>query len=376
VRRRLAYDIHTRSPIVWVVDKGSSLLTKIDGTNPNSPTLVSQIDLSAYSPGGKRVRVNNGNVFVASVIIPTAPTTTPVIIVNAISGSIVGLASVNTGGDTEYGPKDYAFDGAGNVWVLAYSSTTSVSDTIYQYSIADILAAFPSTYATPIAKFIITDPIAPTDGGQLYEQIAYGSGFLWIGTGSANANYSGKPILLRVDPGTGATTYYRPLVSGTINNFWGVMYAFGSVWATSGNTNNSSIRAALYRFDPNTWPADPIATITVPNNSHTKWSSSDMIADSSTIWFSNGSAFPGASYAELVRVSTGLGSEAIIADVIVSSTTSSIQGLAWNGRAIWGALRYGTNSGLASFSTTLGSESYIQTFNPLTPFVDPISVGN
>ena len=49
---------------VWVVDRSIPLLSKVDGTNPASPSMAIQTDLSAYGVGARTVQLSGGNVFV------------------------------------------------------------------------------------------------------------------------------------------------------------------------------------------------------------------------------------------------------------------------------------------------------------------------
>lgn len=349
-------------PHLWVGDTnqgqsssgGLTLLTKIDGSNPAAPSLVTQIDLSTYGTGLKSVRVNAGKVFVGPKGPKNSQNTAPFVIVDASTNAIIGLGSVSTGGD-QMRPVDFAFDGAGNVYVLGFQYTTTTT-TIYKYNIAAVLAAYPAVYSTPLAKF-------PTNNH--CEQITFGGGFIW-GSSGQNALISTNRFS-RIDPSVGTVTFFDQ-TDASMNSAYGCLYAFGSLWGTGGGYT-------IYRFNPATWPSAP--TIIVIDPSHVNSNSAELAADNTTIWVSNGFNFV-SSLRLLYRVSTGLGTEAVIAHPAAPSPLGTTQGVIFDGRStIWTTLRFAPNPadvGLASFSTGLGTEAFIQNFNPGGTFKDPVTV--
>jgi hypothetical protein len=446
---------------IWVVDGGqgfttgatTTILTRIDGSNPAAPTVTAQVDLSAYGGASRVVKVHRNNVFVGLFPLgatngnrPDGRVATPFVIVDKNTGAVVGLGSVGVNGDLMR-PRDFAFDGAGNVFVDATDTQTGIMK-IYKYSIASIIAAFPSVYSTPLAVFpasavtsiasgsngqslpqgtvfvasttgfpasgniLVVTNFGPqlvkytgtsggsftgctggsgtmTTGGQVsstgvehYENITYGAGFLWATTGLYNT--FGSPSLvkgrvIRIDPVTGATNVYTGGVAafgGTgIGYFWGCLFAFGSLWVTGANQVNS--RNKIFRFDPANFPADPTVIVVDPGN--TMSNTAELVADNTTIWVTNGSSFV-QNEASVWRISTGVGTEAVIAHVSATGlpgTPGNTQCAAWDGTTIWTVLRSAPNPGgvgVLSFTTGLGTESYIQRFNPSGLFHDPVSI--
>lgn len=348
-------------PHLWVGDTnqgqsssgGPTLLTKIEASNPAAPALMAQVDLSAYGTGIKAVRVNAGKVFVGPKGLKNTQNVAPLVIVDANTNAIVGIASVSTGGD-QCRPVSFAFDGAGNVYALAFQYNTSRA-TIYKYNIAAIIAAYPAVYATPVAKFPIGDNM---------EQITYGGGFLW-GTSGLNATVTNR--VSRIDPSVGTITFFNIVDASMGFGCFGCLYAFGSLWATGQSYG-------IYRFNPATWPSAP--TVIIIDPTHVNSNSADLAADASTIWVSNGGNFV-SGLPILYRVSTGLGTEAVIAHPAGPAPLGTTQGVVLAGTAMWATLRYAPNPadvGVASFSTVLGHEAFIQNFNPSGTFKDPVAI--
>jgi len=343
-----------------------SMLTKVNVDNPSAPFIVSQLDISAYGGAGKAVRTDSGKVFVGQFPLSAgtglgAPggndDTAPFLIVDAATNTLIGVGSVSTGGDT-LRPTDFAFDGLGHVFALAQHTRTGACK-VYKYVIADVVAAFPSTYATPVAKLSVAAASGHLEG------ITFGASYIWGST----ASYAIPGVLVRLDPTTGAETTYTDATAGS--KYHGCLFAFGSVWA-SGASGTKSYK--VFRFDPASWPSAPTEIVVDP--SHTSSNTCSMAADSSTVWVSNGSNFV-SSLAKLFRVSTGLGTEAVIAAVSVPAPDAggATQGVAVADGTAWATLRYGTypaDRGIASFSTGLGSEAFIAYFNPGGTFKDPV----
>ena len=328
---------------LWVVDKSTTQLTKVNGTNPSAPSLVTQINFSAYGTGGRTVSVNGNYVFVG-MFDTAAPS--QFIIVDSTTNAIVGAADIGTAGiGTAPRGHSFTFDGLGNVFCVV-SNNSSVLGSVYKYDIASIVAAFPAVYSTPIAVFAT---------GRHIENLSFGAGYLWASEGQ-NIFPS---RFRRIDPVTGTEVFYT---DGTA--YWGCHFAFGSAWATRMGAGQ------LVRFDPATFPAAPIATVTTSPFHGV----AEITSDATTIWAACGSNFSSFE-PNVVRFSTGLGTEAQIAIVTAAGVSNTSQGIAVDGgNAAWATLRRNAGIGLASFSVGLGTEAFLQTFNPGGIFADPVYV--
>jgi hypothetical protein len=367
---------------VWVGDKETPTLFKIDTSDPANPVILTQIDLSGYGAGVKRVRVarhgndlnptafpfieedNHNLVFVAMM----HPSGAPLVIVDASTNAIVGAAFVDTDSGASF-PTDFAFGigngpvggGQDNGFVYVLSQTTSGSQsTVVKYVWQEILDAFPTVYSSYVDFFHF---------GVHVESITYGghqtgsfaaSNFIW------GCGWESPAKLYRMHPTTGAITTY----TGT-GRYFAPLFAFGSVWVTGANSINAN---KIFRFDPATFPSAPTVIVVDPTN--TVSNTCEMAADASTIWVSNGSNFV-TNLPILYRVSTGLGTEAVIASVSIDTIAGTTQGVAFDGQVVWATLRYGdfpVDRGIAAFSTGVGTEALIAFANPGNLIHDPTSM--
>lgn len=343
---------------LWVVDRQIQNLTRVDTTNPAVPVIKAQIDLSGLTSaaGAKRVKVNvaaidnesnTNHVYIAPFGDPAAPFA----ILDASTENFVGLGSVSTGGDSMR-PVDFAFGADptgqvpdGTVYVLAQNANGNGICKIYKYLWKNILTAYPSLYTTTTAKF---------SPGFHIEEIVYGAGFIW---GTAGQNGPVNKVY-RIDPSSGAVVTYT---HGGSSRLFGCLFAFGSLWVTSGNSN------FILRFDPATFPGGTPTTIIVDPGG-TISNTAELGADDTTIWVSNGSNSTNAlPYA--FRVSTGLGTEAVIATLTIPGTDGTSQGVAFDGQTIWIGVRNASTAagnGVASINPHGAGpgETFITLFNP------------
>jgi hypothetical protein len=444
----------TNNNRVWMVDTGQGFSTsdltttlfKINTSDPTNPTIISQIDLSAYGGGSKVVKVHRGKVFVG--LFPPSATngnrpglsdsTGVFVIVDTETDAILGVGSVSTGFDT-LRPQDFAFDGSGNVYVNAQRTQSGIMK-IYKYVIADVIAAFPSVYSTPVAilpsgssttasgsqglptstinvastvgfptagfldvqngfahpssiQYTGTTPTSftgctggfgtlPNGGTVSYggpdhiETLTFGAGYLWGSTG-LYYHFGGTPPF----NGGGRLLRIDPM-DGSI-----VYYTRGtiteSIWGcyfAFGHVWASSADSAnnyrVYKFDPAAFPSDPSEIIVDP--SFTNSNTCEITSDDTTIWVTNGSNFV-----------TGLPSvwridpdnEIVIANPTITGlpgSPGSTQGITYDGANIWATLRYANNPGSVGLSGFSNTLGTEAYINTLTNsgFFDPRSVAS
>lgn len=149
---------------LWVGDTQSSLLFKIT-TNPNTqpcPGCYKVVDLSSFGVNGVReVRYNDGIVYACCF------NDNKVILIDVATDTVVGVCNVDNRS------RSITFDGAGNFWTSTINSSFLFFTTIYKFSIADTLAAFPSS-PTPLFQHQLSHHV---------ETLAFANGFLWLSSG-------------------------------------------------------------------------------------------------------------------------------------------------------------------------------------------------
>lgn len=297
---------------LWVCDR---VLPTIFRINPVTQAIVASIDLSPFftSYAARKIFADTTHVYVANLDADPQR----VVVIDKSSNAVVGLA------DTQDGTaRSVVSDGAGSFWVAAKFGT---SPGVQRFSLASVLSSFPTAVA-PSATIAVTGDA---------EEVTLGGGFLWCTT-----NFQQE--LNKIDPvlDTVISTAIEPS-----DQTFGVVYAFGSVWVTT------SFTGRILRYDPTTNPPTKIATVT-PAGLNTI---QGITADGSTIWAAN--AFSGFVY----RISTGLGTEAVIATVAATDASDSYQDMTWDGSTIWACAEFssGVTGGLRQFSTGFGAEKQI-----------------
>jgi len=287
---------------LWAADSATSLVRRID---PTTGSVVATIDLSSIAAGSIKVAVDSSYVYVAH------QAESLVTVIDKSTNSIVGIATTNS-----FNPTSVVTDGAGNFWATAPNRLGGV----YRYDLASVLTAFPSV-ANPTA--IISLPFYAIE-------LAIGGGYLWCTTDNLE--------LVKINMGTDSvvSTY-----SGT-RNYYQPLYAFGSVWVTTGVDNT------VDRFDPTTNPPTLIASVTGlgPPTTNVR----GIAADATTIWV----GFYSGPLAALVQVSTSPGSEAVVYGLSLADSADFLADLAWDGTHLW-AMAYTSstaNVGLIEIDTS------------------------
>ncbi len=168
--------------------------------------------------------------------------------------------------------------------------------------------------------------------GAYLEELTFGSNYVWGGTGT---NFNG---LYRIDPSSMSVTS-QPHADSNVYNAY---YAFGSVWSATQNG------AVILRWDPNTWPSDPVEI--VDGGGHANDLLGEFASDGASLWFTDSST--GNSY--IYRLSTGIGTENFVAHVLDLGNDGNerLDGCAFDGNSIWVTSRNG-----AAPSTTIASGS-------------------
>ena len=343
-------------------DNDAHILQKVDPRLTN-PAVIATVDLSTYSNGGegidgsnpapvfpvkvKQVRSNGAYTYaclMSTQNLNDSSVSGFCVIIQNSTNTIVGHAKFLSGVTTDRSADCIAvtFDGAGNFFVAQRDGSFGTEpNIIHKFNITSTLAAYPS-YGTPAASFTLT-----LDSTTMVEDLAYGAGYVWICYG-ANGNYQ----LDRMDPSTGAITSYV-LIGGLAGfGMMSLTYAFGSVWAAGADGTTDQ---AILRFDPAVWPTIP-TILTAPTHVFKQFTSGMQVAaDSSTIWYTN-ACTPSAESSIAFRFSTGVGTEALIATISTGNTKLST--MAFDGTSMWVLSRAGSiQPGLMRISTGLGTEA-------------------
>jgi len=343
-------------------DNDAHILQKVDPRLTN-PAVIATVDLSTYSNGGegidgsnpapvfpvkvKQVRSNGAYTYaclMSTQNLNDSSVSGFCVIIQNSTNTIVGHAKFLSGVTTDRSADCIAvtFDGAGNFFVAQRDGSFGTEpNIIHKFNITSTLAAYPS-YGTPAASFTLT-----LDSTTMVEDLAYGAGYVWICYG-ANGNYQ----LDRMDPSTGAITSYV-LIGGLAGfGMMSLTYAFGSVWAAGGDGSSNQ---AVLRFDPAVWPTIP-TILTAPTHVFKQFTGGMQVAaDNTTIWYTN-ACTPSAESSRAFRFSTGVGTEALIATISTGNTKLST--MAFDGTYMWVISRQGSSQpGLMRISTGLGTEA-------------------
>lgn len=232
---------------LWVGDTGSSFLFKIT-TDPNTqpcPGCSKMIDLSSFGVNGVReIRYNDGIVYACCF------NDNKVVLVNTTTDTVVGVC------DVDNRSRSVTFDGAGNFWTSTINSSTLLYCTVYKFSIADTLAAFPSS-PTPLFQHTLSHHV---------ETLAFTNGFLWLSSGGFQ-NF-------------GATDYFgggsaASLVGSTLSGLTGMTSEMTGYYIILNNCSVSSNNAmfSMSFVDANTVTLFPYAVspTTDGNNGAIQW---------------------------------------------------------------------------------------------------------
>ncbi len=319
----LAFD----GTFLWTCDMGNSLIQKI---NVTSLKVVHIVSLTSFGvTAAREIRYYSGHLYVSCL------DSDLVIIINATSGSVVGKVLLSKRA------RSVTFDGGGNFFASA-ALRTSIPDTLYKFSIASVLAAYPG-FGTATTSFVLAPHL---------ETLTYGAGYVWASEGSPNlvlgVTYD---RVSRIDPAAGTLVPYNFYLATNYQsiNLLTSLFAFGSVWiAGNGAAGNAQVAVGvefLARFDPATFAADPTAFVSLVSSGTPQ----GLISDGTYIW---SVGFGG----RVKRISTGAGTEAVVAS-LVTGASERLFDVAFDGTSIWAVCRDTSNRGLVRISTGVGTEA-------------------
>jgi hypothetical protein len=394
---------------VWLADRSSTTpLIAVDATTLALKQSVSipSLPLSGQLPntwsGVRRIIGDNTYIYVSDA----ANGSPYVCIVDQSTGAVVGQLTVGSGARA----RDQVLDGAGNIYVVARTNGSVMSSTIQKFSIASVIAAYPSVYSTPSATspargyhVVGYDPTTPaiyggtygsTDGAehlvalnpstlaelnhQDYPPIANtwdvnsvtnNGGLIQITTSATNTLSTGNTVAIGGVLGVPANGTWTVTVIDTSNftldgstfsgsyltdgevfqNSYGFSYFFGILGAF-GSVWCSTATGSVLRINPATFPAG--GSITSIGTSATK--SQELFADTTnnTILVSDF----GGTAASRVSASTNL-EVSYFTQYLPSGSVAFI-----GGNAIWVVSRVFSESAWYRYtSTPVGSETLINT---------------
>lgn len=330
-------DIQWDGSHLWVTDKDNGFLSKVDPKLP-TPGVVQIIDLSPYgistaNGGARSAHIVGGYVYVAGMF------SGRVVAVEASTGDVVGICDMGANRKVASCAVDPVNN---NLWVAAHQvgGVEDPGSHLGVFDIANMLAQFP----TPVSPSVSYGPYARTDRFSNpdwvhFENIIYAEGYIWGGTGSWNLYAQ----LSRIDVNTGVRTYWENNNAFGLDFYYRVLYAHGSIWASSWDDR-------IYRFDPATFPSAPIATVEM-----TQISNAAMLsADSTSVWV------VGWQWDRIGRISVGAGTEAQILQLTDTDPDVDVfQGIACTeDYGTWLTTRFSNVKSIVRVSTSPGSEAY------------------
>lgn len=335
-------DIQWDGEYLWITDKDHGYLSKVD-PKIATPAVVQIIDLSPYgistaNGGARSVFIHDGYAYVAGMF------SGRVVAVDIETGDVVGIGEMGPSGlSATRKVAGCAVDPVNNrLWVIGHQvgGVEDPGSHLGVFDISDMIAQFP----TPVSPVVSYGPYARTDRFSNpdwvhFENIIYADGYIWGGTGSWNLFAQ----LSRIDVDTGVRTYWENNNAFTLDFYYRILYAHGSIWAGSWDDR-------IYRFNPDTFPSAPEATITLPSISN----AATLAADSTSVWIVSWQ------WDKLARMSVAPGSEAETAALFnLDSDISSFQGIACTENyGTWLTTRFSNDKCIVRVSTSPGSESF------------------
>lgn len=302
--------IHWDGTHLWVTNASGAVVNKIDPVTTDPPTLAATVFLVPHATTGYKIRGDATHIFVTTLpgdklLIIEKATNTVVGIGDAGAGRLAGALEVN--GD--------------DIYVGSNDPTLATNNQVLQFSKTSVLAGFPAAVAP--ANTLTLGVV-----GEGFGDFTFGAGFLF-----ATGVYAGDFRLVKINP-VGPTIDSN---SSIILNAASCLFAFGSVWVTTG------AGGTIQRYDPSDITVPPIATVTLAG-----FGTDAMTVAGSTIWVGDSGG-----QRQIFQVSTGLGTEALVATV-TSSFVENYYGLAYDGTYIWATAHDGSvnleHHGIRQFS--------------------------
>jgi len=315
---------------LWVSNGGSNGVLRI---NPATPEITKIVELPLSNNSGL-LTSDDTHIFVTSLgYNQVGPASFPyghIFIIERATNNIVGRISTGSTGEFFL---DIAVDG-NNIYVSTGPSTSTPlnNSRVEKYSKSAALLAYPNS-VPPLQT------LGPDASGSYYGNMCFGGGFLFVTSGG----YDGGKIY-KIDPSSMTVLDSYTEDSPGLGVAYGCTFAFGSLWVN--NFHESS--GGIHRFDPSNLSA-PIAFIPTANPSVGRC----IISDDSTIWQTNNGSVA-------YRISTTLGSEAVIASVSHSPYGFGMP--AFDGTYIWTLSTGGYAGGMDAISTGLGTEAWVKFF--------------
>jgi len=210
---------------LWWSDKASPFIRRLD-VSTGTPDQVAKFDLTASGVTMTRKIVTDTTHAFAAHLDDAIVT-----IINKSNNTVVGILDA---GATRKA-RDVVVSGDA---IYVSSKKPSTTGQIRKYSKAAALSSYPTPQ---VAALTLTNP---GGGTTQFEEITIGGGKLWA---TSQVDQEVHKINL--------TTLVHEGSQNVAKDTQGVVYAFGSVWVTTGTF------ADVLRFNPGTFPSVPIATI-------------------------------------------------------------------------------------------------------------------
>ncbi len=300
---------------LWIGSNDDTFIVKFD---PITLSIIARYDLSQYNLYGnnmwvREVRYGNGYIFVCCMQAEV------VVVIDPKTDQVVGTAVLP---DNGYKARSCVTDENGALWVNAVTGEEGTS-VLFKFT------NYLKIGSEPLLSYVVPDDVG-------IEELAAGFGYVW-----SAGRFNNRLYRFALDNAFTTTSV------SVDDGLWGTHIAFGSVWV-SGRTNT-------YRFDPTTFPSDPIASIAMANPG---WDDKrELTSDGSTIWLLTWDL------PDVVRISTDLGSEAVIAALSIGSQIQldAPSAPVFDGTSLWVCNRWGEVDGQGSIIkiiTDLGNERY------------------
>jgi hypothetical protein len=339
---------------LWVGDLNTAIIQKVNVTN-DMPGVVASVNLSSHGVSQVReIKYDSGS----GLLFVSTLDDRRVIIVNKTTNAVVGFMNLASDGALPNGrARSVTFDGAGNVWSLERDHDTSF---MRRYNIASVLANYP----------LEGDQTAGWAVPHFMEQLSFGGGFIWAGTGEHEFyNFSFSPflggdaydqtisggLLIRFNPSNGTFVAHvsggpgQPpsLING--HSVHSLIYAFGSVWT-------GDDIAAMGKWDPSQFEPRNPATPTwhfAENALRSGSYAGEPCTDASHVWIGTGITER--------RVHRIHSSTNVVTAILITqgSVFESFTGSAFDGNNVWFTRRFAGASrknGIFRMNMTPGSE--------------------
>jgi hypothetical protein len=240
----------------------------------------------------------------------------------------------------------------GSDHILVTGDDGSINGVIATFSKSAVLAGYPSAVAPALST---------SQTNLFFGKPISGGGFFWI---IQNSNFTGYYSVCKISPGN---VTFADIYTDTVKTYRDIVYGFGSVWAA---TRTTGALAQLVRLDAS-GALFPTNTVTLPDGfgnvggSRPGTDPSAIAVDGTTVWVVDTDREN-----NIWRVSTGAGTEAVVAHFLSEEAITYFNGLAWDGAThMWAAVKPidASNglipSGLLRISTAPGAERVEELFN-------------